>query len=289
MYLSLQSPAAYMSISVDDKHAVAYFAQELFYNPRYDAQYKLPLELLHKIGLFSEEKTASPLNISMAKQHTGNYFPTELEAAFKIALFNCKQNIFNHPNHQPALKQKWNPSPDSTLEMRKCLLEALIIDAPQEHKQLFISIFNDFYVYLKTHPLPLKEKSKKRYASLEKIKIKLLDNPYNIYYKLRYFILKRKYQKIQKKIWQNRALRDDIKPKNRPVLPEISKEFPERSMSSRQNSIAVKKESALATISPTIQRNPPTFLYPERYDTYLQTILFKLVVIKVFRHDSHHS
>ncbi|MCH1976798.1 hypothetical protein MCG01_06635 [Enterococcus hirae] len=262
MYFSLQSPAAYMSISVNDKHAVAYFAQELFYNRRYDPSYFLPLELLHKIVLFSEEKAASPLNISMAKQHTGNCFPTELEAAFKIALFNCKQNIFSHPNNQPALKPKWNPSPDSTLEMRKRLLEALIIDVPQEHKQLFISVFNDFYVHLKTHPL--KEKLKKRYASLEKIKIKLLYNPYNIYYKFRYFILKRKYQKIQKKIWWNQALRDDMEPKNRPVLPEISKELPERSMPSRQNSIAVKKESALATISPTVQRNPPSFLYPER-------------------------
>lgn len=55
-----------------------------------------------------------------------------------------------------------------------------------------------------------------------------------------------------------------MEPKNRPVLPEISKELPERSMPSRQNSIAVKKESALATISPTVQRNPPSFLYPER-------------------------
>ncbi|HCU82940.1 MAG TPA: hypothetical protein DGQ36_09935, partial [Enterococcus sp.] len=42
MYFSLQSPAAYMSISVNDKHAVAYFAQELFYNRRYDPSYFLP-------------------------------------------------------------------------------------------------------------------------------------------------------------------------------------------------------------------------------------------------------
>ncbi|WP_206853793.1 hypothetical protein [Candidatus Enterococcus mangumiae] len=104
--------------------------------------------VLKKIETIAGEFQRLPM-IEMKGQMIGNCVVSEIEAALKVALFNCKVDLFSFEADEVVIP-KWNLfHDDSTLEMRLRFLEALKV-ANQEWNAQFDYIF-DYYLYRKGH------------------------------------------------------------------------------------------------------------------------------------------
>lgn len=102
--------------------------------------------ILRKIEAISEQFQSLPM-IEMKRQMAGNCIISEVEAALKVALFNCHTSLFSLTANE-RVTPKWNRNREhSILEMRKRFLEAVKGDNQVWNSQ-FDYLF-DYYLYRK--------------------------------------------------------------------------------------------------------------------------------------------
>lgn len=155
-----------------------------------------PFEELKKLVHISTKKCVSRLNVDMSPQNVGNCIVNEVESTLKVALFNCQKSILSYSHSKTTLRPKWNSCPHSTLEMRKRFLKALKTNKHEQNKS-FDYIFNNYYLKRKNHPKNVKLQQKM--MKLEKIRSQRKNN---IYKKIKYIVLKRRYNNIYKRNWR---------------------------------------------------------------------------------------
>jgi hypothetical protein len=136
----------------------------------FEKDYRWILTKLDDLSNEKEKEIVTELNLTMQKLYVGNCSVKNIEAALKVALFNCRKNIFDLSQEPDSLTPKWHPDPGSTLEMRKRFLNAIKVPRHPEWNQGFEKIFEHYHARKMVTMQDLKQQTNSKWAFVKKNK-----------------------------------------------------------------------------------------------------------------------